>query len=103
MALEDMVVIAPPSRDELLTETVEAPLEEALGKLESVLDTEPLTLLESDRDTRAEVVLGRSGETLDKEEPIDIEMLLVVKVELLRGEVNGWLDDDTVDSGYGPI
>jgi hypothetical protein len=33
-----------------------------------------------------------------------MEMLLVVNVELPGGgEVNGWLDEDTVDSGYGPI
>ena len=38
MALEDADVIAPPSIDELLPEGVEAPVEEALGMLESVLE-----------------------------------------------------------------
>jgi hypothetical protein len=101
VTLGDVDVVAPTSRDELLPETVEKPLEEALGKLDSVLDAEPPTLLEGEVGVPAEVVLGRPGEMLD---PIDIEMLLVAKVELLRGgDVNGWLDDDTVDSGYGPI
>jgi len=104
VALEDADGRTPPPRDELLTETVEATLEEALGRLDSVLDAEPLTLLEGDVDTPVEVVLGRSGDTLDAEAPTDVEILLVVKEELPRGgEVNGRLDDDKVDSGYGPI
>lgn len=107
MALEDMDVTEPPSRDELLPEIVEAPLEEALGRLEIVLETRPLTLLR-DGDTPTEVVLARPGDMLDTEAlidiDIDIEMLLLVNVELPRGgEVNGWLDEDTVDSGYGPM
>ena len=69
-----------------------------------MLDAEPLALLRGDVDTPSEVVLGRLGDTLVTEALIDIEMLLVINVELLRGgEVNGRLDDDTVDSGYGPI
>lgn len=104
MALGDVDVVAPLTRDELLEEIVAKPLEEALGRLDGVLDTEPPTLLRVEIDTPAEVVLGRPGDMLDTEAPIDIEMLLVVNVELLRGgELNGWLDDDTVDSGYGPI
>ena len=104
MALGVMDVVAPTSRDELLTETVEAPLEDALGGLEGVLVTELLTLPEGDGDMPTDVVLGRPGDTLDTDGLIDIEMLLVVNVELPGGgEVNGWLDDDTVDSGYGPI
>lgn len=104
MALGDLDVVAPPTRDELLEEIVAKPLEEALGRLDGVLDTEPPTLLRVEIDTPAEVVLGRPGDILDIEASIDIEMLLVVNVELLRGgELNGWLDDDTVDSGYGPI
>lgn len=105
MVLEDMGVTTPPSREELLPESVEAPLEEALGRLESVLETRPLTLLR-DGDTPAEVVLGKLGDILDPEAliDIDIEGLLVVNVELPRGEeVNGWLDEDTVVSGYGPM
>ena len=98
MALGDVDVVAPLTRDELLEEIVAKPLEEALGRLDGVLDTEPPTLLRVEIDTPAEVVLGRPGDMLD------VEMLLVVNVELLRGgELNGWLDDDTVDSGYGPI
>ena len=55
-------------------------------------------------DAPAEVVLGRPDDMLDTEAPIDMEMLLVANVELLKGgDVNGWLDDDAVDSGYGPI
>lgn len=104
MALEDVDVTAPSLRDELLTESVEATLEEALGWLDSVLDTGPLALLKGDVDTPAEVVLGKPDDTLDTEAPTDVEMLLVVNAELLRGgEVNGWLDYDTVDSGYGPV
>jgi hypothetical protein len=104
VALEDADVRAPPVSDELLPEIVEAPLEEALGRLESVLGPRLLTLLRSSVDAPAEVVLGRLGDTLDEEAPIDTEMLLVVTVELPGGgEVNGWLDEDTVDSGYGPI
>lgn len=38
MALKDADVTTPPLRDELLPEIVEAPLEEALGRLESVMD-----------------------------------------------------------------
>lgn len=105
MALGDVDVVAPPTRDELLEEIVAKPLEEALGRLDGVSDTELPTLLEVEIDTpAAEVILGRPDDMLDTEAPIDIEMLLVVDVELLRGgELNGWLDDDTVDSGYGPI
>ena len=55
-------------------------------------------------DAPAEVVLGRPDDMLDTEAPIDMEMLLVANVELLKGgDVNGWLADDAVDSGYGPI
>jgi len=69
-----------------------------------VLDKELLMLFSDGVDTSAEVVLGRPGDKLDAETPIDMEMLLVVNVELPRGgDVNGWLDADTVDSGYGPI
>lgn len=49
-------------------------------------------------------MLDGLGDTLDTEAPMDMEMLLVVKAELLGGaEMNGWLDEDAVDSGYGPI
>jgi hypothetical protein len=38
VALEDADVTTPPLRDELLPESVDMPLEEALGRLEIVLD-----------------------------------------------------------------
>jgi hypothetical protein len=51
VALEDADVIAPPVRDEMLPESVEALLEEALGRLESVLDIGLLILLRDVVDT----------------------------------------------------
>lgn len=104
MTLGGIDVVAPTSRDELLAESVAKPLEEALGRLDGMLDAEPPTLLEGEVDAPVEGVLGRPGDMLDIEAPIDIEMLLVAKVALIiGGDMNGWLDDDAVDSGYGPI
>lgn len=44
MALEDADVTAPPVSDELLPESIDMPLEEALGRLEVVLEIELLIL-----------------------------------------------------------
>lgn len=54
MALEDADVVAPPVSEDLLPESVEAPLEEAFGKLERVLEARSLALLRDGVDMPAE-------------------------------------------------
>lgn len=92
MTLAETSVVTPALKDELL--------EDALVGLDTVLDMEPLVLLEDAVDKPAEEVLGRSACRLDVEALIDIDMPLLVDVVLPEGvEVNGWLVADVVDSG----